>query len=616
MDKPVHRISFQVRLFLSFLIIIFCFFPAVGYFGFVQWKRSLERQVQQNSLNTASQIAEQVKAYLAKHSDNTRLIRLVFEKGLIDPEDRAQLLSYFQYLKQVYPYFVNINYGDKNGFFLMVPPQKPEVHKLFDPRIRPWYKGALRNNGLYWTEVYIFASSQRPGITVSVPILDRQRKPFAVCSIDIDLSTLSGFLKKIRVGRHGYAFIIENSTGRIIAHPELPQLYENPSEIKRLFKSISTLKTEKRTFGATSESGKKFFTAYADYPENNWTIGVTLPASDFLANIGHIKQAAATIVFAAVLLASLMSYLLSRTVAKPLRELKEGFKIISDGDLDHEVIVRDRGIIGSLAMSFNRMSRSLKKSREELKKTYRTLAEKEKMAALGQLTAGIAHEIRNPLAIMLSSAQVVTNDSRPPDMRREAGIFIIEEINRLDKTLNDFLAFARPTESRLEECDLVEILDYTAKSMAGQLIERQIEVVRNLSNDHQKCRADSNQMRQVFINLILNAIQAMPEGGRLTLRSSEKLPGSWLSAKRVKLQPRARTSSYLEIAISDTGMGIDPDHLERIFEPFYSSRNDGTGLGLAIVYQILKMHQAGISVSSESKIGTTFALIFPCLPGV
>jgi len=606
------RISFQFRLFLSFLVLIFCFLPAVGISGFIQWRKSLEEQIEYHSLNTAFQIAEQVKTYLAKHSESTLMIKEAFEAGLIDPNDRGELLKFFLSLKKIYPYFVNINYGDEKGYFLMVPPQRPEIHKLFDPRVRPWYTGAMKERGLYWTEVYIFASSQRPGITVSSPILDTQGRPFAVSSIDIDLSTLSRFLKKVKVGQHGYAFIMENDTGRIIAHPELPELYENPSEINRLTKSISALRHSKKEFGATFDRGRKFFTAYVDYAQNNWTIGVTLPASDFMGNLGKIKQASITIIIGAVFLASLMSYLLMRTVARPLKELRRGFETISQGDLDHEVIVRDRGIIGSLAKSFNRMSQSLKKSREELERTYRTLAEKEKMAALGQLTAGIAHEIRNPLAIMLSSAQVVVNEAKPAHMRREAGLFIIEEIKRLNKTLDDFLAFARPAKSNLSDCNLIDLLDGIVESMQGQFEAAGVEVVKKIMAQPPLCRADCNQMRQVFINLILNAVHAMPHGGRLTIRCSEKSPGTWTSSKRIKLQPMADADCYLEVAVSDTGVGIPPEDVDKIFEPFFSTKDGGTGLGLAVVYQILKIHQAGIAVSTEPGLGSTFTVLFPC----
>ncbi len=610
--RMIPRFSFQFRVFLSFLIIIFCFLPAVGFFGFIQWHKSLEQQIEYHSLNTVFQIAEQVSTYLAKHSESTIMIKETFERGLVDPNDRDELLRYFLSLKKIYPYFVNINYGDENGYFLMVPPQRPEIHKLFDPRVRPWYTGAMRRNGLYWTEVYIFASSQRPGITVSAPILNSQHRPFAVCSIDIDLSTLSRFLKKVKVGKHGYAFIMENNTRRIIAHPELPRLYEDPAEIDRLTKSISELRRSRKEFGTTFDKGRKFFTAYVDYPQNNWTIGVTLPEADFMGNLKKVKEASVTIILGAILLASFMSYLLMRTIARPLKELKKGFETISKGNLDHEVSVRDRGVIGSLATSFNRMSQSLKKSRKELERTYRILAEKEKMAALGQLTAGIAHEIKNPLAIMLSSAQVVVNQNKPEEMRQEAANYIIEEIKRLNKTLENFLAFARPARSDLVDCDLVEVLEKTIDSMEKQLQEAGIKVDWGVEGNLPLCRADCDQMRQVFINLLLNAVYAMPEGGRLTIRCSKKPAGEWLFSGNTRLQPGIDAPCFVRISISDTGIGIAPEDVDKIFEPFFSLRDGGTGLGLATVYQILKMHHAGIAVSTRPGKGSTFVLIFPC----
>ncbi len=604
----IRERSFQFRLFFSFLIIIFCFIPSFGYLSFLEGKHAIENQIEQYSLSTVSQISERVRFFLLQHSRNVRFIKRLIEQKIIDPSKNEQLLSYFRHLRRTYPSFVNVYYGASSGKFLMVPPQRPEIHKLFDPRTRPWYRGAVKTGSLFWTGVYIFASSRSPGITASIPVYDEKHHLMGVCGIDIDLSTLSNFLKKIKIGKHGYPFIIENSTERIIAHPELVKFTRGLDEIARLSLRLRTLKKRHQKFGTTYYFGERFFTAYTDFPQNNWTIGVTLPVSDFLTDIAKIKQAALTMTIFAIVIASILSFLIARTVVRPLMALEKGIRKISDGNLEQKVAVESRGVIGSLASSFNQMAESLKQSREELEKTYMELAEKEKMAALGQLTAGIAHEIKNPLGIILSSAQVAMNDARPEEMRKEAMEFIVQEVKRLNKTLNTFLEFAKPAKPRFERIDMVEVLMDVVTSVTDQFTGLNIEIKTELPAPPVYCEIDTDQIRQVFLNLLINSAQAMPDGGNIKIRAY--FPDD---SKTLEEDTRNGERSLFFVEIADTGLGIASEVIDRIFDPFFTTKANGTGLGLSIVRQILKLHRAEIKVLENNPKGSKFVLSFRCL---
>lgn len=611
----IFRHSFQIRLFAAITGMTILFIAVTGFFSNLLGRRSVEKQIEQYAISTVEQISARVGTYLSQPANNVRLLKTAIENGFIDPSKPDDLIRYFHLLQNEYPEFLNINFGDKWGRFTMVPPQRPEVHKLFDPRIRPWYAGAVEKAGLYWTGVYVFASSQHPGITASMPIVDGQQAVQGVCAIDIDLSTFSSFLKTLKIGDKGYAYIIDNDQARVIAHPDLLDLHFNPDRIRFLSAGLSSLKNLNRRFGRTVFQGKQYFTAYADFPENNWSIGVNLPVSDFLENINAIKKATFTLVLVAIGISCIVSYLLSLTIVKPLRSLEQGIKRVSTGDLDYKVRLSDPNIVGTLADAFNQMAFSLKQSRDELKRTYFELAEKEKMAALGQLTAGIAHEIKNPLGIILGSAQVVTNPSKPEKMRERAALFIIDEVVRLNNTLKAFLAFARPSPPTLIRADLGQLLDETLEGIARHLKQKKISVEKIPSKKISHCSADPDQMRQVFLNILLNAVQAMPEGGTLTV--SITLAGE---EKDVRFDERTEpsavrplSSQYIAIAVSDTGQGMNAAQLEKIFEPFTTFKDDGTGLGLSIVAQILKLHHAHITVESDLGKGSTFTIYFPCI---
>ncbi len=603
--------SLQIRLFLALALIISIFIPGTGYFSYLQARDAVEKQMRHYVISIASQNAERIRQFLSQIMDNVHLIKASFENGMVDIDNPAALINYFYLLKKNHSEFVNIQYGDRKGRFTMVPAQFPEIHKIFDPRVRPWYIGAVEAKGEHWTDVYIFASSQKPGITASLPIF-KGNELQGVCGIDIDLSTFSRFLRSIKIENQGYAYIIENKNGRVIAHPDLIQRTWDPMHIELLSTCLADLKAAGKQFGSTSFQGEYFYTAYTDYPENNWTVGVTLPMTEFLKHIQSIKNTTITLVVVAMVLCSIFSYLFTLTTVGPLKALRQGIERISSGDLDYHADPPGLDIADALAHSFNQMAASLRKSQQELKRTYIELAEKEKMAALGQMTAGIAHELKNPLGVILGSAQVVANKDRPWSMREEAADFIIHEIERLDKIIKAFLNFSKPAPPCFSVADPIQLLEETLAATEAQLNDKGIEVQRVIGSEKGLCSVDKDQIRQVLWNIILNAAQAMPSGGCLRVRAGYESiqghgrnPGAAMSA--------ANPTRRLIIAIGDNGKGMSPDQIDKAFEPFVSYRSDGIGLGLSIVNQILKLHHAKIQVSSNLNMGTTFTLEFPCV---
>lgn len=606
--------SFQVRVFLAFALVIFVFIPGTGYIGFLQAYKVVENQMQQYTIGTADQIAKRVNSFLAQHTYNVRLIKALLEKNLVEAKNEGNLLHHFSLFRQDHPEFVNIYYGDIHGKFSMVPPQIPEVHKVFDPRIRPWFKGAVENGDLHWTDVYLFASTQKPGITVSVPIYDDEKVLQGVCGIDIDLSAFSRFLAGIEIGKEGFAYIFEKKQGHVIAHPGLIQLPWKEEHIELLRHCRQELEKLGRSFGLISFKDKEYFTAYVDYPGKNWTVGVTLPFSEYFETIQFIKKSTFTLVIIAILLSSILSYLLTRTVIRPLHTLQQGIDRISSGDLEYKVEIPDPDIASDLANSFNSMASSLRKSLAELKVTYAELAEKEKLAAVGEMTAGIAHEIKNPLGVILGSAQVVLDQEKPWPMRERAARFIIDEVERLDETLKAFLSFAKPASPTFVETDIIRLYEETLSATEQRYEELGYRFEREYEEDILPIMADAGQMRQVFWNICLNGIQAMPDGGTIHIRIYVDRKSDVLAEGGAEVSfdnPFAAPRQWLVIAITDKGCGIPPEKMEKVMDPFVSLRDDGIGLGLSIVSQIVKLHRGRLEVASKEDEGTTFKLFFP-----
>jgi PAS domain S-box-containing protein len=224
------------------------------------------------------------------------------------------------------------------------------------------------------------------------------------------------------------------------------------------------------------------------------------------------------------------------------------------------------------------------------------LIQSEKMAAIGQLAAGIAHEIRNPLGIIMNALYDLREivDSTNPEVKEDLRI-AKEEMDRVQAIINNLLEFSRESRAELETVDVNDLLRKTLQLMSKSLQDSDVRVVTEFGSLG-TCQANQNALRQVFLNLITNAVQAMPNGGELHLRTAP-LPGG-----RIQLE------------VADTGVGIRPEHLRDIFNPFFTTKEpgQGTGLGLSVVHSVVKRYHGDIQVRSQLDRGTTFTIEFPC----
>ncbi len=240
----------------------------------------------------------------------------------------------------------------------------------------------------------------------------------------------------------------------------------------------------------------------------------------------------------------------------------------------------------------------------ELKQMQTELFRMDRLASLGVLASGIAHEIKNPLAGIKTMAQACEEEIEFNDPRREYLIRIGKQVNRLDELLKTFFAYARPKPPDRKPCDLGHILREVHPLYKKKLSKQGIVYQAHLDANLPYVLVDAQQMQQVFLNLILNAIDAMPQGGEIRIAASVKT--------RTHLNLNyTEPSDILEIKLSDTGFGIQEDDCETIFDPFFTTKSTGLGLGLSIVYRIIEEHQGRIYVNSQVGQGTTFFIELP-----
>jgi PAS domain S-box-containing protein len=231
------------------------------------------------------------------------------------------------------------------------------------------------------------------------------------------------------------------------------------------------------------------------------------------------------------------------------------------------------------------------------------LRRSDRLAALGTLAAGLAHEIKNPLTSLLTFSRHLDRKFNDPNFRERFSSVVPRELERINGIVERLLELARPSRMTFTLVRLPELIDRALELYVDQFDDRRVEVVREYARDVPSIQADKDALYRVFVNLVANALDAMPRGGRLTVRAG------WAGTGDPVPQAHWRPTSRVKVEVEDTGVGIEPSDNDRIFNPFYTTRDSGTGLGLALAHKIIQDHGGAISFQSAKGRGTTFTIV-------
>lgn len=303
------------------------------------------------------------------------------------------------------------------------------------------------------------------------------------------------------------------------------------------------------------------------------------------------------IAMAGISAALLVSYFFAKVMLKPIKNLVFASERLAHGDLSYRVELQSKDEIGELTKTFNFMAESLKDRDEKLKKhAQQKIMESERLATIGQLAAGVAHEINNPLGGILIYSHLLLENIDENDPHRDNLVKIATQATRCKGIVKGLLDFSRQTEPKIELTDGNKLLEKALSLVENQAIFQNIYILKNLNPTPLLVMVDSAQIQQVFINIILNAAEAMEGKGKFVIET------------RI-----SDDDKLIEIEFMDTGCGISEENIERLFEPFFTTKEvgHGTGLGLAISYGIIQRHKGTIEVNSQIGKGTTFIIRLP-----
>jgi two-component system, NtrC family, sensor kinase len=456
-----------------------------------------------------------------------------------------------------------------------------------------------------------------------------------------------------------YELLIVDHQLKTIASKK-PELVNKPSTDPFMKKAIQTgeLSAEIEKSGTFLSTHYEKMILYSPLWHRGKIVGgiqMEVPIWDLMMNLLELKRIILITIFLdAVVLIVFGSFLLSRVLVKPIKDLVRLTEKISYGDFSQKIEVTSKNEIGQLIGSFNRMIERLKENQEsmenyleslessnkQLKQTQEELIRTEKLASIGRFAAGVAHEVGNPLGSILGYTGILQKEGMDREESKDYLKRIEKEIERINRIVRELLDFARPSKFEIKDVEIKKVIESTLSLLSYQKSFKNIETQLDLQPDLPLIKGDESQLSQVFINIILNAIDAMPNGGILRIQTREHVVENlypdrfqWIYLPRRKSDPMESDYSHLrkpdpfsalltkfskgdrlvKIRITDTGIGIKKEDLENIFDPFFTTKapDKGTGLGLSISIRIVESLGGEIKVESEVGKGSTLEVYFP-----
>ena len=588
------------------LLFLACFFIP---FGVLTWlSLSMSKGMMEQNINLHLQNLVEVKEtvieqWLQERIDDGKILARSQEIKSLDP---AQIETFLKFKKELHQAYRELRVLDLTGKEISTRPSSGTFEK------EEWFQRVFEK-GIFISSPTISSISEPPSFIISLLIKDEKGGSLGVLQELVVMDYVASLISEPHLGKTGNLFMA-NPQGEIFLHERLSELVKKGASRVPYFKDFSF--TPKPTAVYTNNQGNQVLGSWKWIPGLKCFLIAEQETEEAFHPIHLLTRRALILFGVSTVIILVIAYWAIGTVTRPMKLLGESVDSFAEGQFQKAIVMDRKDEIGKLVEGFTKMAAKLQKAYEalegkvrasntELEKAYYLLKQRqeqlirsEKMAALGQLSAGVAHEIRNPLTSIKIFIQSLEKEIDLDESQQEDFRIIKKEIDRLNEIVVRFLNFARPEDPQFQPVNLSALVLDTLNLLAAKIRNHGLRQDVSFPADLPWVKGDPRQLDQVLLNLLLNAIEAMPKGGVLKVRST-------VTVISETQEPR------LQLIVQDTGPGIGETEKSYLFDPFFTTKEGGTGLGLSIAYAIVQKHNGQIEVESEVGNGTSFILTLP-----
>jgi two-component system NtrC family sensor kinase len=599
--------NLQVRVTLVFLLVSLIPLTVVSIFSLQTAEKVITTIVTSELENVAAEKQELLERWIAERKAD---LAVVAGSPSVQAMDTSQMGSYLELVQGQYGVYDRFVVAGADGRCIYDSAELSAARCADEV----WYRHALEGRP-YMSEVRLAAGGRDSVFHLSVPIPGPDDQPEgAVCATVSTQAILSRVLR-VSLGETGECYLVDKM-GTFLAHKDPRRILRENIAQSESFTIISGDRQPGPVY--TDYRGIAVLGASRAVAGTEWYVVVEQDRDEAFDGAHRLRRHIYLMIAATVAGAVGLSWLLAYYVTAPIRALSEAAHGLARGDFENALAgarTRRRDEIGGLYAAFEHMAdqlrdrhvrlqtrvglteAELRKLEARLKGTMEAAARSERLAALGRLASGVAHEIRTPLTSLKLFLQSVQEDVAISPEHSEDYRIAMRQVARIEATINHFLDFARPQEPARMNLDFEKLVDDALDVVGPRANQQEVEVCRQVSPGLPRVQGDMRQLGEVLVNLLVNALEAMPDGGRLVIS---------VAPERREAGPD--DASRVRIDVSDTGPGIRREDLDRLFEPFFTTKAAGSGLGLAIVSAVVERHEGRVDVDSRLGVGTTFSV--------
>jgi signal transduction histidine kinase len=577
------------RLLAWFLLIALIPVLFMGFQGYASARRAVEREVflHMEAVARAKHIA--IEQWFKERLADVRVIsanplltqRNPRESGAVQKRERRDIEQMLQTFREQSQSYVSLCYCDTAGKPLMCTTD--EATGQPDQDFAPLVARALTSRQPIMSSIFLHPRVG-PAMQMANPVRNEQGQLRGAIVATLALAgTLNPIiLDTTGLGRTGQAYLVDQ--GKVMLTPS--RFMNHPSPLTHTMDSPgirAALAGKSGTAVYEGFAGEPVIGAWTFMPDQGWGLIAEMDAAEAFAPLARLRRDAILVAILTMAGVLVVVALISRSIAKPIQELAAASLEVSRGKLDSSVAIRLHDELGELGERFNGMVQSLRESQ-------RQLVQSERLAAIGELAASVVHEIRNPLSAVKMNLQILESKCATDPVIAEHFRLARTQTERLESMLSELLDYSKPVTLHRRAIPVADLLRDALQHFEGGL--HNISVEKHLSDSLPPVNVDPGRIAQVLLNLLLNAQQAMHEGGRITISAEQ-------------------SENTVRLAVADTGPGIARENLPRVFEPFFTTRKQGTGLGLPNARKIIEAHGGTIRIHNREGHGAVVEILIP-----